>query len=111
MVLLDHTVITVPDYLLDLDADPFVPDGWMVKEHRKGGQIKGDAYKVSLYPSTQQKDGKWIEGNKLRGEVAGKSESPHRPPQPRTRRGASRRRSGLALPGNLAAYSCCFPFA
>jgi hypothetical protein len=72
MVLLDHPVITVPDYLFDLDADPFVPDGWKVEEHQKGCQFKRDAYKVSLYLSAQQKDGKWIEGNKLRRELAGK---------------------------------------
>jgi len=39
----------------------------------EGRPDQRDAYKVSLYLSRQQKDGKWIEGNKLRGEVAGKS--------------------------------------
>lgn len=51
---------------IDLDADPFVPDGWKVEEHRKGGVFKWDASKVALYLSEPQKQRKVIEGNKLR---------------------------------------------
>ena len=70
IALLDDTVITVSAHLLDLDADPFVPDGWKVEEHQKVGPFKRDAYKVSLYLSAQQKDGKWTEGDGLQRELA-----------------------------------------
>jgi hypothetical protein len=71
-VLLGHAVITVPEHLIDLDADPFVPDGWKVEEHQKGGQFKWDAAKVALYLSKKQQGGKWLEGNKLREELKSK---------------------------------------
>jgi hypothetical protein len=70
-VLLGHAVITVHEHLIDLDADPFVPNRWKVEEHRKGGQFKWDASKVSLYLSKKQQRGV-IEGNKLRDELKGK---------------------------------------
>jgi hypothetical protein len=57
---------------LDLDAAPFVPDGWKVEEHQKGGQFKWDASKVALYLSKEQQGGKWLESNKLREELKGK---------------------------------------
>lgn len=72
-VLLGHASIVVPEHLIDLDADPFVPDGWKVEEHRKGGQFKWNAAKVALYLSKKQQNGKWIEGHKLREELKGRS--------------------------------------
>ncbi len=57
------------DLVVDLDADPFVPEGWSVVSHTKGGQWKYDATKVSLYLSEGQKDGKWIVGTKLQEEL------------------------------------------
>lgn len=69
-VLLGHAVITVPEHLIDLDADPFVPNGWKVEDHQKGGQFKWDAIKVKLHLSKKQKGGS-IEGNKLRKELKG----------------------------------------
>lgn len=59
-------------HVIDCDANPFVPDGWKVEEHQKGGQFVWDASKVQLYLSDGQKNGKVIEGNKLRKELAGK---------------------------------------
>lgn len=59
-------------HVIDCDANPFVPDGWKVEEHQKGGQLVWDASKVQLYLSDGQKNGKVIEGNKLRKELAGK---------------------------------------
>lgn len=56
---------------IDLDADPIIPKGWKVEEHRKGGQFKWDASKVKLYLSEQQKKGKWIQGHKLLAELKG----------------------------------------
>jgi len=71
-VLLGHASIVAIEHIIDLDADPFVPEGWKAEEHQKGGQFNWDASKVSLYLSDAQKSGKCIEGNKLREELAGK---------------------------------------
>jgi hypothetical protein len=35
--------------VIDLDADPFVPNCWNVEEHHKGGQFQWDPAKVMLY--------------------------------------------------------------
>ena len=71
-VLLGHAVITVPEHLIDLDADRFVPSGLTVVEHQKGGQFKWDASKVALYFSEKHQGSKVIKGNKLRDELKGK---------------------------------------
>ncbi|MEK7567396.1 MAG: hypothetical protein AAB513_00540 [Patescibacteria group bacterium] len=34
--------------LVDLDVSPFVPEGWAVEEHKKGGHFRWDASKVML---------------------------------------------------------------
>ncbi|MDP3645911.1 MAG: hypothetical protein Q8R25_02390 [bacterium] len=60
-----------PEHLVDLDADPFIPNGWKVEEHQKGGQFKWDAAKIALYLSEPQKRGRGIEGNKLRNALKG----------------------------------------
>jgi hypothetical protein len=60
------------EHLIDLDADPFVPNSWSVVEHQKGGQFKWDASTVSLCLSKKQQSSKWIEGHKLREELEGK---------------------------------------
>ncbi len=70
-VLLGHAVITVPEHLVDLDANPFIPDGWKIEEHQKGGALKWNASQVSLYLSEPQKRGRSIEGNKLRNTLKG----------------------------------------
>ncbi|MDD5463789.1 MAG: hypothetical protein PHP62_01465 [Candidatus Moranbacteria bacterium] len=61
-------------HIIDCDADPFLPDGWSVPDgcHQKGGQMEWNAEKISLYLSEKQKDGKIIEGNKLRKELKNK---------------------------------------
>jgi hypothetical protein len=58
-------------HIINCDADPFIPSGSKVVEHRKGGQgqLEWNMKKVSLYLSELQKDGKYIEGNKLREEL------------------------------------------
>lgn len=68
-----HAGLTVLDHVIDCDANPFVPNGWKVKEHQKGGQFKWDATKVSLWLADGQKNGEWLEGNKLCKELKGKS--------------------------------------
>lgn len=61
--------VVVVNHVIDCDADPFVPDGWKVIEHKKGGHLKWDPAKISLYLPEKQRDGKVIEGNKLRKEL------------------------------------------
>ncbi len=71
-VRLGHAEIVVPEHVINCDADPFVPDGWSVEEHRKGGAFKWNAEGVTLHLDKRQENGKWIEGNKLREALAGK---------------------------------------
>jgi len=61
--------ISYPEHLIDCDANPFIPAGWSVEEHKKGGPLKFDPSKISLYLSKKQKKGS-IEGNDLRKELA-----------------------------------------
>lgn len=57
--------------VIDCDADPFLPRGWEgVEYHKKGGQLTLDMSNVRLHLSPNQMDGKCIEGNKLRRELA-----------------------------------------
>jgi len=74
-VLLGHAAINVVEHAIDCDAQPFVPDGWSVEEHQKGGAFKWDrnAQKDALYLSKGQAGSKYIEGNKLRKELSDKS--------------------------------------
>lgn len=74
-VLLGHASINVVEHVIDCDAQPFVPDGWSVEEHQKGGAFKWDkeTQKDALYLSKGQAGSKYIEGNKLRKELTDKS--------------------------------------
>ena len=44
-------LITYPEFLIDCDAQPFIPEGCKIYEHRKSGQIQFDSKKISLYRS------------------------------------------------------------
>jgi len=72
-VRLGYDEIVTPEHVVDLDADPFIPDGWTVEEHQKGGQFQWNAANVALHLDKCQKNGKVINGNKLRKELAKKS--------------------------------------
>ncbi|MFN3188194.1 MAG: hypothetical protein ACK42D_01445 [Candidatus Paceibacteria bacterium] len=71
-VLLGHAEIIVPEYIIDCDASPFVPDGWSAEEHQPNGVFKWSLDNVALYLDKGQKDGKWIKGNQLRKELEDK---------------------------------------
>lgn len=71
-VRLGYATITQIEHIIDCDADPFIPDGWKVEEHQKGGQFKFDASQIELFLAEGQQNGKALEGNKLRKELAGK---------------------------------------
>jgi len=72
--LLSHVVtgrseIKPVDYLVDLDAAPFIPEGWTVKEHHQGGLFKYSTMRrVEIYLSKKQKKGV-ISGHDLRQEL------------------------------------------
>ncbi len=58
-------------HIIDTDILPsIIPDGWTIKEHRRGGQIEWDREKVSLYLNREQKAGEHIWGHDLRRELA-----------------------------------------
>jgi len=67
-----HAEVKVIEHVINCDADPFVPEGWRVEEHQKGGPFKWDPKAVQLYLSEPQRKCKSIEGNNLRTELAGK---------------------------------------
>ena len=63
--------ISYPEHLIDCDSAPFIPNGWSVEEHKKGGFFKFDPAKISLYLSKKQKKGS-IGGHDLRKELSDK---------------------------------------
>jgi hypothetical protein len=71
-VLLGYSEIRPVERAVNCDADPFMPSGWKVEEHKKGGLFKWDPKNVSLHLSPNQQNRKEIEGNKLRKELADK---------------------------------------
>ena len=54
------------DLIVDLDADPFCPDGWAVMRHQKGGKRKFDRNTIGLYLADGQKNGSRMVGTDLR---------------------------------------------
>lgn len=70
LLVLGQAKIEVIKHVIDLDADPHLPNDWKVEEHKKGGQFEWDPAKVKFHLSKNQTDGKSIEGNKLRKELA-----------------------------------------
>lgn len=71
-VLLGRAEIKAIEHLIDCDTNPFVPNNWKVEEHQRSGFFKWDPKQVNLYLSRSQHNGKIIEGNKLRKELASK---------------------------------------
>lgn len=71
-VILGRSEIKPLDHVINCDIDPFVPSGWGVEEHQKGGQLKWDPARVNLFLSGLQAQGKPIDGHKLREELKGK---------------------------------------
>jgi hypothetical protein len=59
-------------HAIDCDADPFIPEGWKVEEHTKGGIFTWDPTAVKLYLSKKQKGDKRIVGNDLHKELKSK---------------------------------------
>ena len=72
-VQLGYAEVKILEYLINCDADPFVPEGLQVEEHTKGGQFKWNSTEVEPFLSELQRDGKISGGHDLRKELAGKS--------------------------------------
>lgn len=70
-VLYGYAKIVQVTHVIDCDANPFIPDGWGVVEHRKGGQLNWDATEFLFYRSERQtySDKSLIVGNILREEL------------------------------------------
>ncbi len=58
---------------VDLSSAPFIPDGWSVEEHQKGGQFVWDPTKVRLHLDEGQTDRRYVEGHKLRKLISKKN--------------------------------------
>lgn len=58
-------------HIIDTDADPFIPEGFTLMEHKKSGLLKLDVLKISLYLSEKQKRG-GIKANNLKKELSSK---------------------------------------
>lgn len=61
------------EHVINLDATPFVPEGWKVEKRQKGGQFRWDTRQVELWLAEGQKNGGCLNGNKLREELTNKS--------------------------------------
>ncbi|EKD56250.1 MAG: hypothetical protein ACD_58C00247G0001 [uncultured bacterium] len=59
------------EQLIDCDSMPFIPNGWSVKDHKKGGFFKFDPAKISLYLSKKQNKGS-VGGRDLLKDLADK---------------------------------------
>lgn len=68
-VLKGRAEIKPMEYVVDLDADPYLPVGLKVEKHQKMGKFTYDPTKVKLYLSERQKNDKVIDGNDLRQEL------------------------------------------
>src|SRR3990167_8116030 len=74
-VLLGRAEIKPREHIIDCDTPVFIPDGWEVLPEaeqlrsRVKGKFAWNPKEVTLHLANGQKDGKWIEGNKLRREL------------------------------------------
>ena len=56
-------------YVIDCDADPFLPEGWKVESHKKGGRLEWDPASIRLHLSPNQQSLQYIVGNELQKEL------------------------------------------
>ena len=63
--------VVIKTHIIDCDANPYVPDGWKVEEHIKGGELRWNPDEVELYLCDKQKSGT-IKGTELRKLLKGK---------------------------------------
>ena len=59
------TEVMIKNHIINCDIDPYLPDGWEIEEHIKGGEFHWNLDNVKLHLCDEQEQG-FIEGNKLR---------------------------------------------
>jgi len=59
----------VAEDVIDCAADPLIPVGWGLSEHKRSGRFRWDPANVALYVSTTQRAGEFIRGVDLREEL------------------------------------------
>ena len=68
-----HAVIAPLGHVINCDAAPFVPEGWSVVEHKRGGLFAFNSDRIAmLYLSQVQMNGESIGGPELRKELEDK---------------------------------------
>lgn len=66
--------VEIIKHVIDLTSDPFIPQGLEVYYHEKGASdFEWDPTKIRLHFSANQMEGKSVEGNHLRKELANES--------------------------------------
>jgi len=68
-ILYGYACIEYPEYLIDCDADPPTPNGWLVEEHKQGGVLLS-LPDIDFYLSEKQIKGT-IGWHDLRAELSG----------------------------------------
>ena len=71
LVLRGQAEVALKKHMIDLSADPLVPNGWTVVEHKKGGILEWDPMNVQTHCDEGQKDDKHIRGYELRKKLEG----------------------------------------
>jgi len=66
------TEVTTKFHTIDCDANPFIPDGWKVEKHIKGGSLRWNPDNVNLYLFEGQQGSRSILGDKLCKKLKGK---------------------------------------
>jgi len=61
-----HELKLIKKHIIDCDTRPFVPKGWKVESHLKGGQWEWDAKKISLHLLYGEQQRGVIDGERLR---------------------------------------------
>ncbi len=64
--------ITIVKHVVDLDALSFIPSGWKIESHKKGGSFEWDPAKIALHLEPEQADGKSLKGTELQKRLEGK---------------------------------------
>lgn len=65
--------IVIKSHVINCDADLFVPDGYSVEEHIKGGELRWNPKEIKLYLCDEQKGYSSIQGHMLRKKLKNKS--------------------------------------
>lgn len=68
---LGRALIQPVPHLINCDAQPFIPSGFKVEEHKQGGQLAWSPSCANLFLAEGQRRGKWMKGYVLRKELEG----------------------------------------